>query len=95
MSEITPFRLNVQASEIDILRYRLKNVRWPESETVDDWSQGLPISYHRKFCEYWAQDYDWGSTQARINSLENYSIELDGWSSFRIRDWFVDRFGRR
>lgn len=38
-----PFRLNVQASEIDILRYRLKNVRWPESETVDDWSQGLPM----------------------------------------------------
>ena len=78
MSEITPFRLNVQASEIDILRYRLKNVRWPESETVDDWSQGLPISYYREFCEYWAQDYDWGSTQARINSLENYSIKLDG-----------------
>ena len=27
------------------LRERLTRTRWPEAETVDDWSQGIPRAY--------------------------------------------------
>jgi len=44
--EVKPFELNVDSSEIEDLRVRLRAARWPEKETVDDWSQGVPLSYH-------------------------------------------------
>ena len=55
--EVKPFELNVDSSEIEDLRVRLRDARWPEKETVDDWSQGVPLSYHREFCEYWAKGH--------------------------------------
>jgi hypothetical protein len=30
------------------LRSRLAQTRWPERETVDDWSQGVPLAYRLK-----------------------------------------------
>ena len=58
MSDIRSFNLGVPESEIDELKARLNQARWPDSETVDDWTQGVPIEYHREFCEYWANDYN-------------------------------------
>ena len=58
MSEIRAFKLDVPESEIDDLKARLGRSRWPEAETVDDWTQGVPINYHREFCDYWANDYN-------------------------------------
>ena len=80
MSEVRPFRLDVPASDIEDLTTRLVSARWPESETVDDWSQGVPIGYHRAFCDYWANDYDWYATQERLNRFAQYTTDLDGLS---------------
>ena len=43
MSQIRPFKLDVPKTEIEDLQQRLKSARWPESETVEDWTQGLPV----------------------------------------------------
>ena len=43
-----------------------------------DWSQGVPIGYHKEFCEYWANDYDWYATQDRLNRFAQYTTNLDG-----------------
>jgi len=45
--DITPFRIDIAEAEIDDLRRRLRQTRWPEPETVDDWSQGIPLDYTR------------------------------------------------
>ena len=76
--EVKPFELNVDSSEIEDLRVRLRAARWPEKETVDDWSQGVPLSYHREFCEYWADEYDWFATQQRLNEFSQFVTEIDG-----------------
>ncbi len=55
--EVRPFELNVDSSEIKDLKLRLRAALWPEKETVDDWSQGVLLSYHREFCEYWAKGH--------------------------------------
>lgn len=73
-----PFRLDVPQSQLDDLRDRLSRTRWPEAETVDDWSQGIPLSYARELCRYWAEDYDWRATEARINAVPQFRIELNG-----------------
>ena len=78
MSEILPFTLNIAESEISDLKARLSMARWPEAETVDDWSQGVPVKYHREFCEYWANGYDWYQTQGRLNRFDQYRTDIDG-----------------
>jgi epoxide hydrolase len=41
---ITPFRYRAPASALDDLKRRLAQTRWPDPETVADWSQGVPIT---------------------------------------------------
>ena len=77
MSEIRAFKLDVPKSEIDELKERLDRSRWPDTETVDDWTQGVPINYHREFCEYWARDYNWYDTQDRLNKYPQYKTTID------------------
>ena len=73
-----PFQIDVPEAQLDDLWERLKAARWPERETVDDWSQGVPLDYIRKLCAHWADGYDWRATEARLNALPGYRAELDG-----------------
>jgi epoxide hydrolase len=77
-SEIRPFR--VSASDVDLadLRYRLDHTRWPEPETVDDWSQGAPVTFMRDLCQYWAHEYDWRAREARLNTFPQFRTDIDG-----------------
>ena len=40
-----PFVIQVSDAVLDDLRNRLRATRWPERETVEDWSQGVPLAY--------------------------------------------------
>src|SRR3954471_6228373 len=79
MSElITPFRLDVPEDDLRDLRERLARTRWPDAETVTDWSQGVPLAYVQDLCRYWAEEYDWRATEARLNALSQYRTVIDG-----------------
>ncbi|MEU2154427.1 epoxide hydrolase family protein [Streptomyces sp. NPDC019396] len=75
---ITPFRVETPESELEDLRLRLSRTRWPERETVSDWSQGAPLGYVQELCAYWADRYDWRATEARLNALPQFRTEIDG-----------------
>jgi pimeloyl-ACP methyl ester carboxylesterase len=75
---ITPFRIAASDAELDDLRRRLRATRWPERETVDDWSQGIPLAYVREVCDYWAEKYDWREREARLNAFPQFRTEIDG-----------------
>jgi pimeloyl-ACP methyl ester carboxylesterase len=75
---VTPFRLDVPQSALDDLRARLQRTRWPEHETVDDWSQGVPLHYLRELCRYWAGEYDWRRAERRLNALPQFRTSIDG-----------------
>jgi epoxide hydrolase len=76
--EVTPFRIEIPQADLDDLRERLVRARWPEAETVADWSQGVPRGYLRELCGYWADGYDWRATEARLNALPQFRTEIDG-----------------
>src|ERR687898_405563 len=78
MSRIEDFSIAVPQSELDDLRDRLRHTRWPEAETVDDWSQGVPLAYMRRLSAEWSETYDWHDTQARLNALPHVRTEIDG-----------------
>lgn len=73
-----PFRVDIPDETLADLRERLTRTRWPEPETVDDWSQGVPLAYLRELCAYWASDYDWRRAEARLNAFPQYRTEIDG-----------------
>ncbi len=50
---IDPFVLNIDQHQLDDLKERLARTRWPEKETVNDWSQGAPLAQVQALCEYW------------------------------------------
>lgn len=75
---IVPFTLNVAEAELDDLRARLRRTRWPEPETVEDWSQGLPLTYLQELCGWWADEYDWRATEARLNAAPQFRTAIDG-----------------
>jgi epoxide hydrolase len=77
-NEVAPFHVEVPRDALHDLRERLTRTRWPEVETVTDWSQGVPLSYLREFCRYWADGYDWRATEQRLNRLPQFRTELDG-----------------
>ncbi|MDP7360199.1 MAG: epoxide hydrolase [Pseudomonadales bacterium] len=78
MTEIQPFTVEASKAEIDDLRNRLSGTRWPDSETPDDWSQGVPIAYAKEFCEYWAKEYDWSERCDLLNSFAQFITRIDG-----------------
>lgn len=72
-----PFKIDIDHRDIDDLRRRLTNTRWPEREPVDDWSQGVPLAYTRQLCDYWANEYDFGFAE-RINAFPQFRMTIDG-----------------
>ena len=65
-------------ADLDDLRRRITTTRWPERETVDDDSQGVPLALMQELARYWASDYDWRRCEARLSALPNFVTEIDG-----------------
>jgi len=80
-SAITPFTISATDAELDDLRRRLTHTRWPERETPDDWSQGIPLSYLKELCAYWASDYDWRAREAKLNRFDQFTTPLSSQAS--------------
>ncbi len=77
-AEITPFRIEIPEADLEDLRERLRRTRWPDAETVDDWSQGIPLSYTKGLCDYWLERYDWRTCEASLNRFPQFRTSIDG-----------------
>jgi pimeloyl-ACP methyl ester carboxylesterase len=77
-ADIEAFEIAIPDADLDDLRERLRRTRWPDRETVDDWSQGIPLAYVQDVCRHWADGYDWRATERRLNAVPQFRTELDG-----------------
>src|SRR6187397_2384608 len=75
---VREFDIGFDESELTELRRRIDATRWPERETVDDDSQGVPLATMQELARYWATDYDWSRCEATLNGLPNFITEIDG-----------------
>ncbi|MFV2090573.1 MAG: epoxide hydrolase family protein, partial [Pseudomonadales bacterium] len=78
MTELIPFASDIPETDLTDLSTRLALTRLPEAETVEDWSQGIPLAYIKEILDYWRQDYDWRRAEARLNQFAQFKTELDG-----------------
>jgi len=74
---LTPFRVEFDPAVIDDLSARLRSTRWPERETVDDWSQGTPLAFVQDLAAYWCDEYDFEAAAARMNAWPQFTTRVD------------------
>jgi pimeloyl-ACP methyl ester carboxylesterase len=75
---IRPFRVNVPDADVADLKRRLAATRWPDSETVADQSQGVPLAKLQELVRYWGTTYDWRKAEATLNAYPQFMTKIDG-----------------
>ena len=75
---IQPFSISISDKQLTDLKTRLELTRWPDRETPDDWSQGIPLAYVQELHQYWLTEYDWRSSEKRLNQFPQFITEIDG-----------------
>ena len=78
MTAVEPFRIAVADEVLADLAARLRHTRWPESEPVQDWSQGIPLAYTQALTAYWADGYDWRAREEQLNRFPQFLTAIDG-----------------
>jgi len=77
-TEIRPFHVDISDEALEDLRRRIAATNWPEKETVEDQSQGVPLAMIQELARYWATEYDWRTCEAALNALPQFITEIDG-----------------
>ena len=75
---VRPFTAAIADAEIEDLKQRLARTRWPEPETVGDWSQGVRLENAKSLIDYWAREYDWRRFESELNGVPQFLTEVDG-----------------
>ncbi|MEU8242609.1 epoxide hydrolase family protein [Actinoplanes missouriensis] len=78
MTNSEPFRVDIPQSQLDDLKARLANTRWPDELPGVGWSRGVPVGYLRELAEYWRDGFDWRAQEAAINAYPQHRVTLDG-----------------
>jgi pimeloyl-ACP methyl ester carboxylesterase len=76
--EIRPLRVEIMEEALIDLRRRLAATQWPDKETVNDTSQGVPLALMKDLVHYWGTNYDWRKCEAKLNALPNFITAIDG-----------------
>jgi pimeloyl-ACP methyl ester carboxylesterase len=76
--DIRPFQVNVPEEQLAELRRRIEATRWPSQELVADRSQGVQLATLQALARYWTTDYDWRKAEAKLNTLPQFTTEIDG-----------------
>lgn len=79
---LTPFRIDIPQADLDELRHRLAQTRWPlpvpGRDDRTDFSRGIPLPYLRDLAEYWRDGFDWRAQEAKLNEHEQFTTVVDG-----------------
>lgn len=75
---LSPYAIQIPEADIEDLRSRLRNVRWPDELADAGWDYGVPRGYVQGLAEYWRDGYDWRAHEARLNQQPQFVTTIDG-----------------
>jgi epoxide hydrolase len=75
---VRPFRIDIPQSQLDDLKTRLANTRWPAELPGVGWSRGVPVGYLQEVADYWRTGYDWRAQEAALNQYPQHLTTIDG-----------------
>lgn len=74
---IREFTINIPDQDIQDLKQRLQQTRWPDQIPGTDWRYGAKTEYIQQLCEYWANEYDWRKHEAELNRYKQFMTTID------------------
>ncbi len=77
-TEIRPSKVEFPEDAIAELQRRIAASRWPGREPVGDATQGVQLAMLQELARYWAEEYDFGRVEARLNGLRQFKTTIDG-----------------
>ncbi len=75
---LQPFDIAVPQADLDDLKRRLADTRWPDELPGVGWSYGIPTSYLRDLAEYWETSFDWRVQETKRNRYPQFLAEIGG-----------------
>ncbi|HYV95028.1 MAG TPA: epoxide hydrolase [Chitinophagales bacterium] len=75
---IQPFQVHIPQADLNELRRRIKETRWPDKETVTDQSQGVQLATLQALVHYWGTDYDWRKAETKLNAFPQFMTTIQG-----------------
>lgn len=80
-----PAFLDVSSEDVDDLRKRLRETRWPEPWPSTGWEAGTDQDTLHRLVRYWAESFDWDAQRRRIDALPWHTAGLGGPSVSYLR----------
>lgn len=75
---ITPYTLHLPDADVEDLRRRVADTRWPDERPGAEWSDGVPLAVARDLARHWAHEFDWRAQEERINAVPQFTTPIDG-----------------
>lgn len=76
--DFLPFTIDTAQEDLDDLRQRLLNTRWPDQMPGHEWVYGAERSEVQAIVDYWANSFDWHRAESEINEHPQFLTEIDG-----------------
>ncbi len=73
----SPFTIRIDDAILTDLRARLERVRWPDEIPGSNWQYGTDLTYLLTLVDYWCEQYDWRTYEARLNEFQHFTAPLD------------------
>ena len=73
-----PFTIQVPDETLADLRVRLDRARWPDRNPGEEWQHGSDLAYVKALADYWRDEYNWRTHEARLNRLKQFVAPIEG-----------------
>ncbi|KQO99718.1 epoxide hydrolase family protein [Leifsonia sp. Leaf264] len=72
------FTVSIPDAAVEDVKHRLARTRWPDPETVPDWTQGVRVENARSLVNHWEREYDWSRLESELNRHPQFLTTIDG-----------------
>ena len=71
---IEKFNIHISDKDIDDLKERLRNTRWPDEINNDARSHGTSLNFLKDLSEYWLNEFNWRHHEKKLNEVGSYKF---------------------
>jgi hypothetical protein len=86
MSGVKPYKISVEESKLERLKQKLALADFPDEIAGVGRSRGSPLADVQRLTKYWQDSFDWRKTEAKLNRLSHFSVDIpvEGFETLNI-----------
>ncbi len=83
---VKSFKIQIPATVLDDLQERLARTRWPDEIRGAGWDYGTNLDYLKSLVDYWHNQFDWRTQEAKLNQLAQFRADVNGFGIHFIHE---------